>query len=42
MTFEKVYQSTRWLVQDGKATGQSPFSFMPAMPDINAKAAEAA
>jgi hypothetical protein len=39
--FEKVYQSSRWLVDNGKATGLLPSSFLPTMPDINAKNAEA-
>jgi putative aldouronate transport system substrate-binding protein len=39
--FERVYQSSRWLVADGKATGIAPSAYLPTFPDINAKAAEA-
>ena len=39
--FEKVYQSSRWLVQDAKATGLSPGNYRPTFPDNNAKFAEA-
>jgi len=39
--FQKAYDSSRWLVADGKATGLSPWNFIPTMPDISAKGAEA-
>ena len=39
--FQKVYDSCRWLVANGKANGLAPGSFLPTMPEINAKAGEA-
>jgi hypothetical protein len=39
--FEKVYQSSRWLIEDGKATGITPGNYLPTFPEINAKSAEA-
>jgi len=39
--FEKVYKSSRWLVDDGNATGLWPTAFAPAFPEVNAKTAEA-
>jgi len=39
--FEKVYQSSRWIVEDAKKTGMMPGAYAPQFPDVNAKAAEA-
>jgi putative aldouronate transport system substrate-binding protein len=39
--FQKAYDSSRWLVANGKANGLSFSNFLPTMPEINAKAGEA-
>jgi hypothetical protein len=39
--FQRAYDSSRWLVANGKANGLAPGNFLPTMPEINAKAGEA-
>lgn len=39
--FQRAYDSSRWLVTNGKANGLAPGNFLPTMPEINAKAGEA-